>query len=186
MNQSSWSFTTQRLVLAAIFGAFIFALYLAKLAFFPVPNISDAASILATPVALAGIIGGPIPALIAGAAFSIVAQLSFGGAFSPVTLMAGRLLIGLVAWLVYSALSKAMNDKAAAAFAGALGSLTNTVATVGIATLVGEPGLGGATLFGLLPVLAPQIILEAVIAAVVCALVVFGVRQALGGRRLPL
>jgi uncharacterized membrane protein len=185
-TSSAWAFTTQRLVLTAIFGALIFALYLAKLAFFPVPNVSDAATILATPVSLAGIIGGPIAGLIVGAVFSIVAQLTFGGAFLPVSLMGGRPFIGLVAWAVYALLSKSMNDKVAAFIAGALGSVTNTVATVGIAMLAGDPAIAGATIGTLAPVLAPQVLLEAVICGVVCALVVFAVRQALGGRKLPL
>jgi uncharacterized membrane protein len=185
-SRSDWAFTTQRLVLAAIFGAFVFALYLTKLAFFPVPNISDAATILATPVSLAGIIGGPIAGIIVGAVFSIVAQLTFGGAFLPVSLMGGRPLIGLVAWAVYAALSKVMNDKVAAFIAGALGSLTNTVATIGIALAVGEPALAGATVSGLAVALAPQVLFEAAICGVVCSLIVFAVRQAMGGRKLPL
>ena len=185
-SQSAWKFTTQRLVLAAIFGALIFALYLVGLAFFPVPNIAQSATILATPVSLAGIIGGPIAGLIVGAVFSIVAQLSFGGAFLPVSLMGGRPLIGLVAWAVYSVLSKVMNDKVAAFIAGALGSVTNTVATIGIALAVGEPALAGATVGGLAVALAPQVLFEAAISAVACSLIVFAVRQAMGGRKLPL
>jgi len=185
-STSAWSYTTQRLVLAAIFAALIFALYLVGLAFFPVPNISNAASILATPVSLAGIIGGPIAGLIVGAVFSIVAQLTFGGAFLPISLMAGRPLIGLVAWAAYAGLSRVMNDKLAAFIAGALGSITNTVATVGIALIARDPALAGAPVPGLAVALAPQVLFEAVISAVVCSLIVFAVRQALGGRRLPL
>jgi uncharacterized membrane protein len=185
-SRSAWSFTTQRLVIAAIFGGLIFALYLVGLAFFPVPNIAQAATILATPVSLAGIVGGPIAGLIVGAVFSVVAQLSFAGAFTPISLMGGRPFIGLVAWAVYAALSTRMNDKVAAFIAGALGSVTNTVATVGIALIVGEPALAGATIPALAVALLPQILFEAAISAVVCSLIVFAVRQALGERRLPL
>ena len=185
-SQSTWAFTTQRVVLTAIFGALIFALYLVGLAFFPVPNVATAATILATPVSLTGIIGGPIAGLIVGAVFSIVAQLSFAGAFMPISLMGGRPFIGLVAWALYAALSKKLNDKVAAFIAGALGSVTNTVATIGIALAVGEPALQGATVGGLAVALAPQILFEAVISAVACSLIVFAVRQAMGGRKLPL
>ncbi len=185
-SKSPWTFTTQRLVLAAIFGALIFALYVVGLAFFPVPNISNAATILATPVSLAGIIGGPIAGLIVGAVFSIVAQLSFGGAFLPISLMGGRPFIGLVAWAVYAGLSRVMNDKVAAFIAGALGSITNTVATVGIAMIAGDPAVAGATVPVLAVALAPQVLFEAVISAIACSLIVFAVRQAMGGRKLPL
>jgi uncharacterized membrane protein len=190
-SRSDWAFTTQRLVLAAIFGALIFALYQVGLAFFPVPNVSQAATILHIVTALAGIIGGPIAGLIVGGVFAVVAQLSFGAAFPFFILMPARPLIGLVAWAVYTVLSNRMNNRVAAALAGVAGSLTNTVVTIGIAiatdgfTKIFETVLQ-TTPAAFVVATIPQAILEAVLAAVICPLVVIGVRQAMGGRKLPL
>jgi uncharacterized membrane protein len=94
---------------------------------------------------------------------------------NPIVSVLPRLLIGLMAWLAYRSLSN-VNVDLAAAVAGVVGTLTNTILVVGLLIA-----------FGLIPAAAvptiiPQAIAELVIAAILTPLVVRGVNLVRSGR----
>jgi hypothetical protein len=84
-------------------------------------------------------------------------------------------LIGVVAWAVFIGLRRFSVDLASVA-AGVFGSLTNSVGVVGLAVLFGFLPLA------VVPTLIPQVIAEAVLAAIVTVVVVRGVLLARSGR----
>src|SRR5262249_50650173 len=94
---------------------------------------------------------------------------------NPVISVLPRLLIGLMAWLAYRSLVK-VNVDLAAAVAGIVGTLTNSILVVG---LLGAFGLIPAAA---VPTIIPQAIAEIVIAAVLSVVVVRGVNLVRSGR----
>jgi uncharacterized membrane protein len=93
----------------------------------------------------------------------------------PLVSILPRLFIGVVSWAVFASLRRWSIDVAAAA-AGVLGSMTNTVGVLGMAVL-----LGYLPLVAVVPIL-PQAIAEAILAAVVTVVVVRGVMLYRSGR----
>lgn len=169
---SPWSLTTRRVVMAAIFGGMTLALGGVGFGLIPVPNLSGAATILHIPTILGAIVGGPIVGMFCGAIFGALALLAFPG-FGPFVHLPSRLLIGLVAWAVFTALLRARASVAvAAAAAAAAGSLTNTAVTLGVAVALGL--LPAAAV----PPIIPQAIGELVIAAVLTPIVVVAIGAA--------
>ena len=115
--------------------------------------------------------------MLAGGIFGVFSFLNAENPvfLNPIVAVVPRLLIGLVAWAVFVSLRRVSVDLAAAA-AGILGSLANTVGVVGLAALFGLLPLS------VIPAIAPQAIAEAVLAAVVTVLVVRGVMLFRSGR----
>src|SRR6266542_3492398 len=115
---SPWSITTRRIVLGAIFAAMTLALGSVGFGFIPVPNASGAGTVLHIPTILG--------------AMALIAFPVFG----PLVHLPSRILIGLVAWALYTVLRKANVNIAIAAFIAAIaGTLTNTILTVGTVIL---------------------------------------------------
>jgi uncharacterized membrane protein len=136
-TNSPWTLTTRRIVFGAIFGAMTLALGGVGFGFIPIPNASGAGTVLHIPTILGAIIGGPIVGMLCGVIFGIMALVAFP-AFGPLVHIPSRILIGLFAWLVYTGLRKASVNITIAAIASAIvGSLTNTIVTVGTAVLLG-------------------------------------------------
>lgn len=175
---SPWSLTTRRVVMAAMFGAMTLALGGVGFGFIPLPNLSGAGTILHIPTILGAIVGGPIVGMFCGAIFGVLAMLAFP-VFGPFVHLPSRLLIGLVAWLVFAGLMRARTPAVIAAVVSAVaGSLTNTVVTVGVAVVLG--------LFpaAAIPTIIPQAVTELVVAAVLTPVVVVAigaVRNVRGG-----
>src|SRR4029453_1860726 len=136
-TNSPWSLTTRRIVLGAIFGAMTLALGGVGFGFIPVPNVSGAGTILHIPTILGAIIGGPLVGMFCGAIFGLMALAAFP-IFGPLVHIPSRLLIGLFAWLAYSGLRRVNVPVVIASIVAAVvGSLTNSVVTVGMALLLG-------------------------------------------------
>lgn len=176
-SANPWTFGTREMVLAAIFGAMVIALQVVGIGSIPVPNLSGAMTTLLIPVILGAIIGGPIVGLIAGLVMGIMYLiLPATAAFGPITLIVPRLLMALVAFCVYRAL-KGSNTIVAAAAAGGLGALTNTVAAVGIAIILGQVPAS------IIPAVVPQALIEMVGCAVIIPIIVVAVDAAMKARR---
>jgi uncharacterized membrane protein len=174
---SPWSLNTRTIVMAAIFGALVIALELSRLGSIPVPNLSGAMTTLLIPVILGSILGGPLVGMFAGLVMGILylnnpATSSFG----PITLIVPRLVMALVAWAVYNAL-KGSNKIVAAAAAGALGALSNTVVAVGLAILLGQVAAS------VIPAIVPQALIEMVGSAIIVPIIAVAVDAALSARR---
>ncbi len=174
-GQSPWTFGTREMVLSAIFGAMVIALQIVGIGSIPVPNLSGAMTTLLIPVILGAIIGGPIVGMIAGLVMGVIYLILFP-VFGPITLIVPRLLMALVAWFVYRAL-KGTNTIVAAAAAGALGALTNTVFAVGLAVLFGQAPPS------FIPTVIPQALIEMVGCAIIIPIIVVAVDAAMKARR---
>lgn len=167
----------RQIVTAGVLSAIAIVLGVTQLGFIPVPNLSGSATIMHIPVIIGAILEGPIVGGLIGlifGAYSMVTDTS--GLFAnPVVSVIPRILIGITSWYTYNALSKG-NTNVAAAVAGVVGTLTNSVLVVG--ALVG---------FGLIPIeavptIVPQAIVEIVLAAIITVLVAQGVNLVRSGR----
>jgi uncharacterized membrane protein len=174
--------TTRQIVVAGVLIAVALVLALTGLGYFPVPNVSDSATIMHVPSIIGAVLEGPIVGLIVAAVFAVDAYVRFSGLFAGLpayvpflVLFLPRLFIPLGAWLAYSALKKT-NEYAALAAAGVAGALTNTVLVVTMAIIFGILGPE------VIPALVPQIIFESALAAIVTVAVVAAWKRLDSGR----
>ena len=174
---SVFSLNVRQIVIAGILGGIAIFLGYTRLGFIPVPNISGNATIMHVPAILGGALEGPVVGTIVGGIFGIFSFIQAEVPFfrDPLVSILPRLFIGVVAWAVFAGLRNFSLDLAAAA-AGVLGSLTNTVGVLGMAVL-----LGYLPLAAVVPIV-PQAIAEAILAAIVTVVVVRGVMLYRSGR----
>ena len=176
-NERPTTLNTRRIVIAGVLGAIAIVLGWTQIGFIPVPNVSGRATIMHIPAIIGAVLEGPVVGILAGGIFGIFSMLqdTTGLFTNPLVSVVPRLLIGLTSWLAYRALAKT-NVDLAAAVAGIVGTLTNTILVVGMLLA-----------FGLIPAAAvptiiPQAIAELVIAAIITPLVARGVNLVRSGR----
>lgn len=174
---SRFGLSVRQIVIAGILGGIAIFLGYTRLGFIPVPNLAGSATIMHVPAILGGALEGPVVGTIVGAIFGIFSFIQADVPFfrDPLVSILPRLFIGVVAWAVFVGLRRWSVDVAAAA-AGVLGSLTNTVGVLGMAV-----SLGYLPLAAVVPIL-PQAVAEAILAAVVTVVVVRGVMLFRSGR----
>jgi uncharacterized membrane protein len=174
---SVFRLNVRQIVIAGILGGIAVFLGYTRLGFIPVPNLAGNATIMHVPAILGGALEGPVVGTIVGGIFGIFSFIQAEVPFfrDPLVSILPRLFIGVVAWAVFASLRNWSLDVAAAT-AGVLGSLTNTVGVLGMAVL-----LGYLPLVAVVPIL-PQAIAEAILAAVVTVVVVRGVQLYRSGR----
>ncbi len=167
----------RQIVTAGVLSAIAIVLGVTQLGFIPVPNLSGSATIMHIPVIIGAILEGPIVGVLIGLIFGIYSMISdTSGLFTnPIVSVIPRILIGITSWYTYKALSNG-NSNVAAAVAGIVGTLTNTILVV-----------GALVAFGLIPMevvptIVPQAIVEVVLAAVITVLVAQGVNLVRSGR----
>ncbi|MCG8349006.1 MAG: ECF transporter S component, partial [Chloroflexales bacterium] len=148
-----------------------------QLGFIPVPNVTGRATIMHIPAVIGAALEGPVVGIVAGGIFGLFSMLNdTTGLFrNPVIAILPRLMIGLTAWLAYRSLVE-INRDMAAAVAGIVGSLTNSILVVGL--LVAYGLLPAETV----PIIIPQAILELVTAAVITPIIVRSVMITRSGR----
>jgi uncharacterized membrane protein len=182
-GSSVFDFSTREIVISGIIGGVALFLGATRLGLIPVPiPFVGNATLLHIPAVLGGALEGPVVGLLAGAIF---------GAFSflyaevplfrdPVIAFLPRLLIGVVAWVVFASLRRWNIDVASAA-AGLAGSLTNSVGVLGLGLIL---PIGPQAYLPVEAVVAslPQVIIEAILAAIVTVVVVRGVLLVRSGR----
>jgi uncharacterized membrane protein len=174
---SVFRLSVRQIVIAGILGGIAIFLGYTRLGFIPVPNLAGNATIMHVPAILGGALEGPMVGTIVGAIFGIFSFIQAEVPFfrDPLVSILPRLFIGVVAWAVFASLRNWSLDVAAAA-AGVLGSMTNTVGVLGMAVM-----LGYLPLAAVVPIV-PQAIAEAILAAVVTVVVVRGVQLYRSGR----
>ena len=174
---SVFKLNVRQIVIAGILGGIAIFLGYTRLGFIPVPNLAGNATIMHVPAILGGALEGPVVGTIVGGIFGIFSFIQAEVPFfrDPLVSILPRLFIGVVAWAVFASLRNVSLDLAAAA-AGVLGSLTNTVGVLGMAVF-----LGYLPLAAVVPIL-PQAVAEAILAAVVTVVVVRGVQLYRSGR----
>lgn len=176
-RDSVTSINTRKIVVAGVLGAIAIVLGVTQWGFIPVPNVSGRATIMHVPVVIGAALEGPVVGMLTGLIFGIFSMIQdTTGLFNnPMVSVVPRVLIGITSWLAFRALRPVSIDLAAAV-AGVIGTLTNTIFVV-----------GALLLFNLIPVsvvptLVPQVIAEVVLAAVLTPLVVRGVNIVRSGR----
>jgi uncharacterized membrane protein len=174
---SVFSLDVRQIVIAGVLGGIAIFLGYTRLGFIPVPNLAGSATIMHVPAILGGALEGPVVGTIVGGIFGLFSFIQADVPFfrDPLVSILPRLFIGIVAWAVFVGLRSRSVDLAAAA-AGVLGSLANTVGVLGMAIL-----LGYLPLAAIVPIV-PQSIAEAILAAVVTVVVVRGVLLYRSGR----
>ena len=174
---SVFRLSVRQIVIAGILGGIAIFLGYTRLGFIPVPNLAGNATIMHVPAILGGALEGPVVGTIVGGIFGIFSFIQAEVPFfrDPLVSILPRLFIGVVAWAAFASLRNWSLDVAAAA-AGVLGSVTNTVGVLGMAVL-----LGYLPPAAVVPIV-PQAIAEAVLAAVVTVVVVRGVTLYRSGR----
>src|SRR6266545_1652818 len=171
------TFTVRRIVITGVLAAIAILLGVTRLGFIPVPNVSGNATIMHVPAIIGGVMEGPVVGVVTGGIFGLFSMLQdttglFG---NPLVSVVPRLFIGLTAWLAYRSLA-GVNRDLAAAVAGVVGTLTNTILVVGMLVAL------GLIPFAVVPTIVPQAIAELVVAAVLTPIVVRGVNITRSGR----
>ena len=168
--------STREIVIAGAIGGVALFLGATRLGFIPVPiPFIGNATIMHIPAIVGGALEGPVVGALAGLIFGIFSFLYADVPIfkDPIIAILPRVLIGVVAWAVFVGLRRWSVDLASVA-AGLLGSLTNSagVLLLGLVLPLGEqsyltPALVAASI--------PQVIAEAILAAVVTVVLVRGV-----------
>lgn len=180
---SIFDFSTREIVISGIIGGVALFLGATRLGLIPVPiPFVGNATLLHIPAVLGGALEGPIVGLLAGAIFGIFSFLYAEVPLfrDPVIALVPRLLIGVVAWIVFASLRRWNIDVASVA-AGLAGSLTNSIGVLGLGLIL---PLGPQAYLPIEAVVAslPQVIIEAILAAIVTVVVVRGVLLVRSGR----
>jgi len=168
-TSNPWTLTTERIVIAGVLAAITIILGVVPgLGFIPLPNISGSATTEHLPTILGGVIAGPIVGIFSGLVFGLLSFLRATLPFfkDPSVAILPRLFIGLTAWATFAALVRFNRDVAAAA-AGFVGSATNTILVV---TMIIVRGYVPAAV--IIPAVALQATLEAIIAAILTVILV--------------
>jgi uncharacterized membrane protein len=175
--------STREIVIAGVIGGVALFLGATRLGFIPVPiPFIGNATIMHIPAILGGAMEGPVVGLLTGAIFGIFSFLYADVPIfkDPIVAILPRLLIGVVAWAVFVSLRRWSVDLASVA-AGLLGSLTNSVGVLGLGLLL-PLGQQSYLTPALVVASIPQVIAEAVLAAVVTVVLVRGVLLMRSGR----
>lgn len=168
-TSNPWTLTTERIVIAGVLAAITIILGVVPgLGFIPLPNISGSATTEHLPTILGGVIAGPIVGIFSGLVFGLLSFLRATLPFfkDPSVAILPRLFIGLTAWATFAALVRFNRDVAAAA-AGFVGSATNTILVVAMIIVRGY--VPAAVI---IPAVALQATLEAIIAAILTVILV--------------
>ncbi len=167
----------RQIVVAGILGAIAIVLGVTQIGFIPVPNVSGNATIMHVPAIIGAVLEGPVVGILAGLIFGIfsMVQDTTGLFTNPLVSVLPRVLIGITAWYTYKTLAPRNQDLAAAA-AGVVGTLTNTVFVVGMLVIFGLLPLE------VVPTIIPQAIAEVVIATIITVVVARGVNLVRSGQ----
>jgi len=130
---SGFKLTTRKLAISGVLGAIAIILGVTSLGFIPVPTPAGHATIMHIPVILGGIIEGPLVGALVGLIFGVYSFLNATNPIfaNPLIAILPRIFIGVAAYYSYKYLWKS------SAIAAALGTLTNTIGVLGLATLSG-------------------------------------------------
>lgn len=169
--------TTRRMTMAGVYGAICVVLAVTGLGMIPVPNLAGYATIMHVPVIIAAVLEGPLVGAFAGLVMGIYSFITPGSVPpDPIMCILPRILIGVVSGYVYIALSR-VNQSFGAAMAGIIGTATNTLGYVGIGILLGYfPS-------AIWIAIAPQALVELVLAAVLTVIISRTVMRAMPNYR---
>lgn len=168
--------TVRKIVMSGILGAISILLGLTPLGFIPVPTPAGHATIMHIPAILGGVLEGPVVGLVTGAIFGIFSFLRATNPLfaDPLVSVLPRLFIGITAFLAYAAIRR-FNIVLACVIAGVVGTATNTILVLGMATIRGYLPLEVSVSLGVL-----HGVPEAIVAAILTVILVKGIRRVRG------
>lgn len=182
MSSSKGSFlSTRGIVVAGILGAIAIFLGATQLGFIPVPTAAGHATIMHVPAILGGVLEGPIVGGIIGLIFGIFSFFDATVPYfkDPLVAILPRILIGIVAYLVYVGLRRVrVPEWVNLAITGFLGSATNTVLVLLMIFLRFHLSLASVISVAVINGLP-----EAVVSAIITVVVVLAYRGVVWGRR---
>ncbi len=171
----------RKIVITGVLAAIAILLGYTRLGFIPVPNLAGNATIMHVPAIIGGVLEGSLVGALIGGIFGLFSFLQATTPVfkNPIVAIVPRLLIGIFAYFTYVGL-KRVNEYAALAAAGVVGSLANTIFVLALAGI-----------FALIPweamiPIIPQAIAEAIIAAIITVAVVAawkGIESGAGGAK---
>ena len=168
MNHSSttptptlFKLTTRQMAISGMLGAIAILLGITRLGFIPVPTPAGNATIMHIPAILGGILEGPVVGALTGLIFGIY---SFANATNPIfadplIAILPRIFIGVASYYTYKYF------KQSSVLAAAMGTLTNTIGVLGLATIRGYLPAKVSLSVGLIHGI-PEIIVAALLVAV--------------------
>jgi uncharacterized membrane protein len=122
--------TTRQMAISGMLGAIAILLGVTRLGFIPVPTPAGSATIMHIPAILGGIIEGPIVGALVGLIFGIYSFVNTTNPIfaDPLIAILPRIFIGVTAYYTYKYLGKS------SVLAAVVGTLTNTVGVLSLAT----------------------------------------------------
>jgi uncharacterized membrane protein len=167
----------RQIVGAVILGTIAIMLEHSKHGYIPVSNLSGNATIMHVPIIIGAVLKGPVVGILTGLIFGIFNMIhdTTGLFTNPLVSILPRVLIGIAAWYAYKALAPRNQDLAAAA-AGVVGTLTNTVFVVGMLVAFGIISIETV------PPIMPLVMAEVVIATITTIIVTRSVNLVRSGK----
>ncbi|MEN8098256.1 MAG: ECF transporter S component [Chloroflexota bacterium] len=142
--------TTRKIAISGVLAAITILLGWTRWGFIPIPLPIGDATIMHVPVILGAILEGPIVGTILGAIFgifSLIQPAAVDWFKDPTISILPRLLIGVCAWGAY-ALTRRWSEWIAIILAGVVGTLANTVFTLGMLVIRNKIDVRTAVTFG--------------------------------------
>ena len=134
-NSTPFSFklTTRQMAISGMLGAIAIILGVTRLGFIPVPTPAGHATIMHIPAILGGILEGPVVGAMTGLIFGLYSFLNATNPIfaDPLIAILPRIFIGVTAYYSYKYLREST------VVAATVGTLTNTIGVLGLATLRG-------------------------------------------------
>jgi len=135
-NKQSKKLTTRTIAVSGVLGAITIMLSVTGLGMIPMPSLAGRATIMHVPVILGAILEGPVVGAFTGFIFGLYSFMTPVGAIpaDPIVRILPRILIGITAYYTYVLCRRSAFG---AVMAAIVGTLTNTIGYLGLATLIG-------------------------------------------------
>ena len=135
-KKQSKKLTTRTIAISGVLGAITIMLSVTGLGMIPMPSLAGRATILHVPVILGAILEGPVVGAFTGFIFGLYSFRTPGGAIpaDPIVRILPRILIGITSYYTYVLFRRSY---VGAVMAAIVGTLTNTIGYLGLATLIG-------------------------------------------------
>ena len=135
-NTTGQRISTRKMAVAGMLGAVAIVLSVTGLGMIPMPTLAGRATIMHVPVILAAILEGPVVGAFTGFIFGLYSFMTPVGVIpaDPIVRILPRILIGVTSYYTFALFRRSNIGAAAAAI---VGTLTNTIGYLGLASLIG-------------------------------------------------
>lgn len=135
-NTTGQRISTRKMAVAGMLGAVSIVLSVTGLGMIPMPSLAGRATIMHVPVILAAILEGPVVGAFTGFIFGLYSFMTPVGAIpaDPIVRILPRILIGVTSYYTYVLFRR---SHLGAGVAAVVGTLTNTIGYLGLASLIG-------------------------------------------------